>query len=417
MSSGTRAFLRGRWLLVGLGTGAAVLVLVLVVSPLRPGDGVDGVGAQLRAAFKPRDTVPSGPLVTSIPPGCGVSEQVRDRLAPHGEENEQSYDADSQSCDWESNKIAFSLGGGNRTLEVKVTKADGAGPAVAAFTRDLDTERKSTRQKRGTVRKVGGLGAEAVVLDSRRADVRKNSDLYAVVLFRSGNVVVRVAYGGADHSGGDGLSIPTAHKPLSAETVRDGAFAAAADIAGNMGLGADAEPAIVTPTPEPPVRNIPRACDLLPAKETGRLGIDGSPLPALWPVLIDDKTEGATRDACSWGANARTEIVSIADTPAGPGSEVAAREFERIYQTSRHGGPVLRPRDVVFRPLTGPGDEAFIVFGRDQDGGGGTAQVLFRVRNVLVRTDYQVDEGPRVKALDRAYAAAKVAAGVLGVPR
>ncbi|MFI0352765.1 hypothetical protein [Actinomadura sp. 9N407] len=419
-----RARRPGGRVLIGIGAGAMVLLLLAITPALNSrADGIEGAGAPLKAALRAPDRVPAGPVVAEIPQGCGLSEKVRDRLAPRGEPTGLIFDADSESCTWETGAIAWSLGGGNRTLAVRIDKGNAGVPspvsvAMDDFARALDARPDSgSSTARGAVRKVTGLGDEAVTLEKTGRDTPGNETRTVAVVFRGGNIVVQVEYGGADYAGDGARARPDKVKALDAKAALDGAFMAAADIAENMRLALDARPAVAGERHRPPpLRRVPPACGLLSGRETEDLDAPGAPYRQKYALLLDKDFPGADLDRCSWDLSLNAEIASIADTEAAGGTEAASRAYLREYHRSRASGPVNRPHDVDFHPLAGIGDEAFIVFGRDGvgDEARGQAEVLFRVRNTLVRIECEAYEGSAVEALDRAYAAAVKAARRVG---
>lgn len=155
---------RRTWIILAAVVGASAVAAVLLVWP-RP-----DVDEKVAAAFAAPDPAPSGPIVTSIPPDCGVTEHTMDDLAPAGEYREDHSTPDAQSCYW-STRDYYVDARPRRELQVDVDKEDetsngGAsrlGAAVDEFVQRLDDwTAPAPDTKHAKVRRLSGLGDDAV---------------------------------------------------------------------------------------------------------------------------------------------------------------------------------------------------------------------------------------------------------------
>lgn len=404
----------------------AALVVVAVAVPvvLAAVDGDEAAGP-VAGAFA-RDRVPVGQKVTSIPPFCGVTERTVGQLTGHEDVQEMISDADSQTCTWGTGSSASSIGGSNRELEVEVEKSHelaGSGPGVAAAMdefarRVLDESKSSAGIKSGDVRALTGLGHEAVAwprLDTEgvvypggKITGVTGHTRYTTVLFREGNLVAQVTFGGADYTSAGRW--PGERKPkerlLSEDQTFAGAVRAARDVAASMGLREDAPE--VTRSRDRKLAEFPAACDLLPRATVRELGLSGEG-DVEDSYLLDDSASVAGK-GCDWDYDLEVEIVAVPTNRLGTGEERAARRFGYLYQSAREHRPEEEDDETFFRALTGPGDEAFVGWVKDTSS---EATVVFRKRDVLVRIsarDIDTETYSRDEAMNDAYTAALAAA-------
>jgi hypothetical protein len=423
---------RRAWFVAACVVVAAAVVVTLVAWP-RP-----DVDERVAAAFAPRDRAPTGPIVGSIPPACGVSFASMDALVPGVDEDETIDDPDTQRCEWSSTAEARALGGRSRDLEIEVEKEDetaGTGTerlaeAVEAFTDDLPTEASGSDDEAHHVRRLTGLGSEAIAWyttgstgpvypDGSKAK-RHPDELKTTILFRQGNLVASVTYGGTDYTRQGVGDVPEAKSKAAPERETfDGARRAARDVARSMDLTA-AEAAGITETKERTGRPVTRslaACDVLPPATVRRLVGTASPDSSVTTGDLIDR-DAADTSGCQWSGSRDldVEVGVVPDTTVGPGERVAALRYLSLYYQAMAPQETSEPDATTFaRPLRRPGQQAFLAWTDDATS---DAQVVLRIRNVLVRVEVSSADPDRYdkrQATAEAYDAAVAAAG--SVPR
>lgn len=411
----------------------AVLVAVVVFGGGGAGPAVSGKAAAARAT----DRVPKGPIVRNIPFDCGMSPVLLKRLVP-GADKEEQTGADSDTCTWEAGEIAWSIGGGNRTLKVEVTKGghedgESVSAAIRSFSDHLaPDERASVGIDPGALKPVTGLGREAVLWHFTEADgpVFPGEDKPRKVMARSagttvllwaGNVTARITYSGADYSDQDVLDVKKPKpKMLSRTVTRAAALSAATWVAHSMRLPVTAAPKIAAAPHHTLITDVPAACRLV-----SKSVLDGLSDYPVEPerergYLFDEHTEDVDPDACEWhpAASLRVTLARVGRSRAGGAVRIARLRYLELYHAARDGRPDEPAGDYdpvrYFHALRGPGDQAFMHYENDTITGGGTGEVVFRVRNVLVRAEYRsVDEDTftQDEALNVVYSVARRAAG------
>lgn len=230
------------------------------------------------------------------------------------------------------------------------------------------------------------------------------------ILFRQGNVVVALTYGGVDYrrTGPDGADIEARQVPEPVTFA--GAVRAAHDVAHGMHLTATAPARItvVTEHPERPITRVPTACDMLPTGLANRLGKGGLPSPHTSSLIEYGTTSYA--GSCEWDFYLQVDVAVLTDSRHGTGERVAARQYLSLYYQARGATGDIPDAETFVRPLTRPGQRAYISWVKDTES---DAQVVFRVRNVLVRvecSDVEKDGYSKREALTDAYDAAVAAA-------
>lgn len=393
---------RRRWTLVG--AAGAVALALLATSLLWPRGEVELTDRVARAVVRP-DPVPTGPIVTSIPPDCGLSAATIDRLVGPAQGEETNENPDGQQCLWDAEFLSFD-GTDGAELEIDVAKAHELTQArrrlratVDAFERKLEFETGSSgsRTSTGDVRPVEGLGAEAVSWRKSVASNVSSGDSFTYVLFRQGNLLAMVKYGG----GG---------KALKEEYTRARALAVAAEVARSMKLTVTGTPKVVE-AGDRTVESVPSACDLLPAGVVKEFAGDGATAENGDGYLFEDE-QLAKGGGCEWGYELTAAVESAKTSSKGTGEQVAARKYLQLYLAARSAEPESDAEDAETYtvPLRGLGDEAFATYERDTSSKG---KVVFRVRDALVRVevrDLSAQDLNRRDALDGAYRTALAAA-------
>ncbi|MQA81106.1 MAG: hypothetical protein GEV10_21920 [Streptosporangiales bacterium] len=407
--SGRLAWIAERKLLVGI-VAAVVIAAVVVTVVLWPRPEDDKVVA----AAVTRDPVPTGPLVTSIPADCGVRERTMDELVSGGQYRELIHNPDSQNCTWDSGSGARIFGGGSRDLEIDVSKDhEDAGPrsewmaaAFQTFDMKLDAVAEAPDDRQiGPVRPVSGLGDEAVVwhaLDFTgpvypgKKPEGEPEKATTTVLFRQGNVVVQVAYGGVDYTPhGSGVVPETEGGPPDEAALRAGAFLAARDVAAGMGLRVSGKVAVTADAGRKLAR-VPDACDLLPDAVAERLAPDADPEEE--DSYLVDSGEATATGGCDWDFDLVAEVAAFPDSRRGSGERVAIRRYLELHAEAR--GFIREDEDdeAYFRALTRPGEQAYVSWTKDSSV---TTEVVFRTRNVLVRVTVRDSEDSENSARSR----------------
>lgn len=382
--------------------GALLVVAAVVVAvAVWPHSDVDD---RVAAAFGPRDRVPTGPIVGSIPPACGVGFATMDALVPGEDEDETIDGPDTQRCEWSATGEARTFGGRSRDLEIEVGKQDEtAGPgterladAVDAFTDDLPTEGSGSDDEAHHVRRLTGLGSEAIawyttastgpVYPDGSEEKGHPDELKTTVLFRQGNLVASVTYGGTDYARKGSGDVPEAKGKAAPERETfAGATRAARDVAGGMHLTAAGITEAKERTGRPVTRSLP-ACDLLPHATVRHLVGAASPDSSVTTEDLIDR-DAADTSGCQWSGSRdlEVEVGVVPDTTVGPGERVAALRYLSLYYSALAPGETTEPDATTFvRPLRRPGQQAFLVWSDDVSS---DARVVLRTRNVLVRVD------------------------------
>lgn len=366
---------RRRWTYAAAACVTVVAVVTAVVVA-QPDD--DELTERVAAAVARPDPVPHGPVVTSIPPDCGLSVATIDRLVGPEPGTEEVASPDEQSCSW------------GDLLDVEVRKAhelarprERVQTAYAAYVDPFvhGTDHSSVR----SVRPVEGLGTDAVAW-KESDDVSDGTHTH--VGFWQGNVAVEVAYGG------------------EVATV----LRTAAEVAGSMELtSGDVR---LGEASDRTVDSPPAVCELLPASVVEQVGASGE-RESEDSYLLDEE-ESAKASGCSWDGRLDVEVGTAQKSSLGTGAQVAARRYVDLYLAARSGSGVdwdNEDAEVSTVPLRGLGDEAFAVYQVDYSA---EARVVFRMHDTLVRItveprDYGDDPGRR-DLLDTAYRAAQAAA-------
>ena len=421
------SFPTGRRRLV-LGGAAVAVVLsagVIAVVSLGGDDAEDGFAAvpkvsndRLAALFAP---------AMPLPTKCGnvISREVAAELAPKAKAGNASSVVPGQArCVWKSNDKAEEVGGKRRVLQTKIIRAESVPEALEEFRRQRDAlhvyyrdrdKGKTVKEDWSKPEAVTGIGEEAVFNGRKQRPAT-----YVTVVFRVKNLVAQVEYYAADYSGG----IPT--QP-SWQSQRPHVFAAAADVARNLGAAGGGKPAIAEPVAAArPVQKLPDPCGVLAAPTLDRLGSPevGAPVrnekkPGFDEEGLQSRTEVAS---CGWRRDdglGGFKVLSILtpDEVPGMGADIARRQHLAGFPAPKE--------DATFSLLSGPGEEASVkrvAAGecptRPRDAG--CAAVQFRVRNVLTSVWYAgASEDGKALSFDqmsrRAYAIATDAAKAIPV--
>ncbi|GAA1822550.1 hypothetical protein [Actinomadura chokoriensis] len=380
------------------GTGGAVLfaaVVVLVLSVVLV-KALPSPGSLDRLPDPPAgpDRVPAGTIVDAYPERCGISAATLARLVPGAR---TARDGGQGTCTWSSQKddrkserhlsVGFTLFPGS-ALRPGMPQT-GRAPVAAAM--------KSLGPKWSNVpgRAVTGLGDEAFMQVSPATG--------ATVVMRVGNANVSVQY-------------RSLFWPIPEATARDGAFAAASEVAAALGARTPARPA-VAPAPQPtPARKVPDLCAAVSERTRQRLvegdSVTGEPASRGGALAIKDAKVGN----CSWTSTDRELAVSAAVVPGSglfDGALLATREYVMRHDDARAEKTLSVHDEKYFRAVTGLGDQAFAIQVPEVIPG----EVVFRDGNVLVRVTYEAaDERhplSRKHAVRGAYAAAQEVAQAL----
>lgn len=376
---------RRRWT-VGVTAFVAVVAVFATVTLTPPEDELTERVAD--AVVRP-DPVPDGPIVTSIPPDCGLSLETLDDLVPWTEGTETTMGADEQRCDWDDL--------GERTLDVAVVKAhesvasrERVRLAAQVFDSSIDTTTTGDATSATDLRPVEGLGTRAVSWGTEGS-----GEAHGHVRFWQGNVAVEVDYGG---------------ESTSVDAAGAGALRAAAEVARSMELTAARPPEVGTAA-DRAVESVPAACALLPDRVVAGIVSDDEGT-AEESYLFGDAEDGA----CHWWGSLEVEVAAAPRSEPGTGEQAAARRYLATYLEARSGASDTLVGDGedaerYTAPLHGLGDEAYAHWQRDATSAEGV--VVFRLRDVLVRITVEgvVNERPtRPALLDAAYGAALAAA-------
>ncbi|MEU5877276.1 hypothetical protein [Spirillospora sp. NPDC047279] len=341
------------------------------------------------------DRVPSGPIVRTLPKGCGISAATVGRLVT---EPRMSKDGGQGECVWSSRSdegsrrflsIGLSLSPGATTLQYAgMTRAgrSAVGEAMRSF---------GAKWSGMTDRRVTGLGDEALVQSSPSNGV--------TVVARTGNTKVIVQYRGI-------------RLPLPEQTALDGALAAAAEVVTGLGAGTPARPVIAPAPRSTPARTVPDLCTAVSDRTLRRLlkgPIDTDESRSTTMGLV---VEGARYRGCSWTSmDSELKVITAVVPGGGPfdGTWLATREYVIRHGDARAEEPLSVRDRKYFRPVAGLGDQAYTA----HVPGVIPAVVLFRDGNVLVQVTYEeADERHPIDgkhAMRGAYAAAKEVAPVL----
>lgn len=412
---------------VVIGTVAALAVvlaagLVVVVR----GGGREPV--RLAAPPYAADPVPKVSPVGDIPENCGVRAATVRRYAPDddggqddGECRWYSLNTGKKDCDF----CPAGSGDRERVLDVVISRGDertvnGASPGGNAL-RALDPAAALTDAH--PPRTVTGLGGEAMYRYSPSLMASSTEPEGASLVFRVGAAVVSVAYDGRDFAD-DG---PTSQVPE--KEAKPAVLAAAADVA--RALHAPAKPAFTEPRPAgpPPIRRMPRPCDLVPDTLVDRLAEGAVRSRGTLPGAPGGNTYRMAADACDWDAkptcclgkdtdhrperHLSVTVLSAPELRPGLALRMAGRAYLERHYDARDGAG-----GTGFRALRGLGDQAYAVY-RDQrvaSTGRSGGEVVFRHRNLLVIVTYTAsDDHPLAHeaALTGAYNAAAHARSAL----
>jgi hypothetical protein len=430
---------RRKPMIAAVAAGVVVLGVAVAVRWSGSGEAADPPPTgPIAAALKVPDPVAKGPIVTSIPPDCGVSPATVDRLTPRAEGRESAFSSDRQICSWGIGGGATRDGGTSRELRLEVAKNKLISDAIEEFDRLLSEFPDSRLAERTQVRSkkvLPGLGDEAVVwyrVDTYRpiraggsGKKRSPRASHATILFRQGNLVVTVEYGGADYAmPPHTFDLPAREKVLGERSAVDGARLAASDAARSIGLPAGdtarpregaAETGLVKRTPEP-CGLLRRAVQSVPA--VGRPG----PLSTTRPMggktwLIPTLSDVAAPSACYLGGGlaARLEVAVLAvpKEANGGATGTAARAYQFRHTFTRDS----RAKEAIaeepfFAALKAPAEQAFVYA---EGGRAPSAELVFRKRNLVVGVRYAPHSGsvPRDKTLNQTYALATALAAAL----
>jgi hypothetical protein len=317
-----------------------------------------------------------------------------------------------------------------RVLEATVTVADGqtpvAGQSMAGNAlRQLGPASAAEITAGTPSRTVTGLGDEARYTYSPAVRASGGATEGASLRFRAGTVIVAVRYRGRDFSDdGPQRQVPEAE-------ARRAVLAAASDAA--RALGTPARPVFAEPAPTgpPPVRHVPRPCDLVPASLAERLAPGAVRRRGASPVTAADQVSaayGQASDTCVWDSaptcclgeatdhrperHLSVTVRSFAEWRRGIAVRLAARDYLQLYYDARDGAG-----HTGFRAVRGLGDQAYAVYRADdamddlQDG-----DVAFRVRNLVIEVGYagaRDEPLPHGMAVNAAYTVAARARAAL----
>ena len=414
-----------RTVLIGAAVVAGLALAVTLAVVLTGGSGA-APDAPLVRPVAEKDVVPKLRTfdASDIPKSCGISAKTVKRYAP-GDHGKQ----DRASCHWYSLNsgakncpgICPASGGDReRVLDVHIertphtTSSRGDSEAGAAL-RALQPA-PATRVAAGRPpRPVTGLGDEAYY--SYSAALSNPGDKGGTLAFRTGTALISVTYDGRTWGAKGKLT------QVPESEARPALFAAATDVA--RALGVSAAPRFGDPvsvTGQPPVRRVPRPCDLVPPELARRLAPGAERRRTAQGLASNAVVYGAGQDSCTWDStptcclNEDTDhrperhltvtVRSVTDWRRGIGTWLARRDFLAEYHDAREGRGRSR-----FQRVRGLGDEAYTVahgpLGIGASGGG--ANVAFRYRNVIVLVDYTggKDGSPRPdEAVNAAYTVA-----------
>ena len=414
---------------VAIVTAVAILLVTgLVVLTTTVWNSGSDTNRTLATPHTKPDPLPTAKLLTDkdIPDGCGISKATRNKLAP-GADNEgddcrwYSLNAGKDDCDF----CPTAAGDRERVLDVSVQAEDGVndispiGQAMAS----LDTLRFQADNSSVPFRAVTGLGEDAVA-----RYVPGTTQGGGTVIFRYRNAVVTANYHGRDISGKN-----RRQQQVPKREALHAALRAATDVAAHLGTDVPSKPKITTPPAAPPaLTKTPKPCDMVPettldqvAPGAHRSGQPGSAFGG----TVGFARQNATMRTCVWrvtpiccaddGSDEGPErglAVSVIPLPdrSRSGAQEATRLFRRMHYDTRYI-QTSGQQNNAFRMLTGPGDQAFRTYRIDPDGSDEpVAQVIFRVRNVLVAVEYSGADDertiPRKQAIDSAYTVAVQAA-------
>jgi hypothetical protein len=345
------------------GAGAVVIAggTTAAVLTLRGGD--PPAAAAGAAPALAHDPVPKPLNVDAAPANCGVpaatARAVAGVTAPVG--------STDHVCTW-----SRSGQGHTRNLDVDMivvgaVDVDGEAPASAAM---------------------GDFGGGAEVMPGAHTPVTGLADeAYTAyhqgvqrVLFRAGNVVTNVEFGGVEVG-------PAKVRRLTPNTLRAGAFTVATAIARTLGASA-VTPRMAAPPSPPPITRRSAACAVVPRAVVDRFvpnlvpGTGGSVLHDFDSTIRHPAVTG-----CGWSSRTRKLEVRIESAAGKSATHAVAREYVRRHYNGREHGR--------FQALRGPGDQAFSRYTSDDASVDHTetelGQVVFRVRNVLVTVWYGND--------------------------
>jgi hypothetical protein len=415
---------------IGAAAVAVALAATLAVLLTRGGGPAE---PPLRAPASTADTVPElrAPAAKDLPKGCGVGAGTVKKYAPGSDTQRSrtdcrwySLNGGKEHCGW----CVASGGDRERVLEATVTVADGqnpvAGQSVAGNAlRQLGPASAAEITAGTPSRTVAGLGDEARYTYSPAVRASGGATEGASLRFRAGAVVVAVRYRGRDFSDdGPQRQVPEAE-------ARRAVLAAASDAA--RALGKPARPVFAEPAPAgpPPVRRVPRPCDLVPASLAERLAPGAVRRRGASPVADQVVAAyGQASDTCVWDStptcclgkatdhrperHLSVTVRSFAEWRRGIAVRLAARDYLQLHYDARDGAG-----HTGFRAVRGLGDQAYAdyrtdVSGDDQQGG----DVAFRVRNLVIVVAYtgaRDEPLPHDMAVNAAYTVAARARAAL----
>lgn len=395
-----RPWWRG-WPMAVLAGGVAVLVAMGVTVAVLTGGGDPPPPAPTLA----HDPVPRPLNVLSEPSDCGVpATAVRKVLRT------KRYAPPNGDCWWRADAPP-----NLRELEADFALSQGTDPgggspaadAMGVFPGAIGTARAKYADVPGQT--VTGLGDEAVA-----GYQQKRGNGVAWVVFRAGNAVVTVMFGGGTVLGLGTRGVRGRPVPRT-EAVR-GALTVASAVAKGLGAPASHPRVTAVPAAPAPITRAFDACTIVPKDVLDRFLRDGIVGPARMPMPnVDSLLDSPASSGCVWSAEHRKLVVRIESARSRTATAEAAREFLRRYYVGRTNG--------TFDPLRGLGDQAFGTYADDMSSDvafGDLGEVAFRTRNVIVSIGYgtslsEPEPLPDARAIDGAYAiAARVAGAVHG---
>ncbi|TDC58666.1 hypothetical protein E1281_00735 [Actinomadura sp. KC345] len=370
---------------------AFVISIALVVVTPAPGS-LD----RLAAPPAGPDRVPEGPIIEAVPEGCGVSPATVGRLVAESRTMMRGPDGE---CSWSSGADGVS----RRMLSVNVILSEGtaAGPmtAQAAGRAPVAAAMRSfgPRWSDVTTRAVTGLGDEALAQFSPSTG--------STVVTRVGNAKVIVRYSDVG-------------PPMPEETARSGAFTAAAEVVGRLGVRTPSRPAIAPAAPRSPGREIPDLCGAVSERTLHRLVKGEEYSSGRESGEGELAVKGADRRGCTWMSMEQVLTVSAAVVPGtelSDGTRLAVREYEMRHDDARAEDTLSVHDRKIFRPVTGLGDQAFAA----HVPGVVPGLIVFRDGELLVQVTYEENDERHPlsgkHAVRGAYAAAQEVAEALSV--
>lgn len=384
--------------------GALAGVLLVAGLALGGGDPVDALAEPTVTA----DPVRVGPLVRSLPPGCGVSRATLEVLVPHPELRHADATT-AAACAWSAAddekgrrlRVSIALYTDSRQATVGIPAATPVTEAMGAFATT------TAQWKDGRLRAVLGLGDQARAFYSPRDTTGGGS-----IVARAGNAVVQVTYSASED---------VSRTQLPERPAVDGALRTAAEAVRGLGVSVNQPPRVTDlatgTAPAGPARG---PCDSVSATTVEQL---------LARAEREDSTErgagpdGGQTATCKWtddqGGDNHIYYLQVALTTY-PGVASARDGYLVKHLTARAEEPISATGEKYFAALAGLGEQAYASFTAEGRPGG----VVFRVGAVVATVSYSQDEvanAPpgdsepltRAESINGAYAVARDVASAL----